>query len=228
MHAAVVSDTDACVLAVAAGRRRGGGATELKVVPDIRVGFVDNKMFLIDKIPEVVGDVGGGVRYVTDSFGDGGGGESYTAGVEAFPAENVLTGCEVDQLWRSLCVHEEGKEWREKRGQRERRKKGRREWREKRGERESRKKGREGRPNRRYCRLQRLVSDRLTYHRFVSVADKQKCGLNPLTLSAVADVTLGIVEDDPFPSAQSCGKMVGIWSTQMNGAAVCEGGGDGG
>ena len=58
MHAAVVSDTDACVLAVAAGRRRGGGgATKLKVVPDIRVGFVDNKMFLIDKTPEVVGDV---------------------------------------------------------------------------------------------------------------------------------------------------------------------------
>ena len=211
MHAAVVSDADACVLAVAARRRRGGGATELKVIPDIRVSFVDNKMFLIDKTPEVVGDVGGGVRYVTDSFGDGGGGESYTAGVEAFPAENVLTGCEVDQLWRSLCVHEEGKEWREKRGERERRKK-----------------GREGRQNRRNGRLQWLVSDRLTYHRFVSVADKQKCGLNPLTLSAVADVTLSIVEDDPFPSAQGCGKMVGIWSTQMNGAAVCEGGGDGG
>ena len=57
MHAAVVSDADACVLAVAAGRRRGGGATELKVVPDFRVCFVDDKMFLIDKSPEVVGDV---------------------------------------------------------------------------------------------------------------------------------------------------------------------------
>ena len=57
MHATVVSDADACVLAVAAGGRRGGGATKLKVVPDIRVGFVDNKMFLIDKTPEVVGDV---------------------------------------------------------------------------------------------------------------------------------------------------------------------------
>ena len=73
-----------------------------------------------------------------------------------------------------------------------------------------------------------MVSDRLTYHRFVSVADEQKCGLNPLALSAVADVTLSIVEDDPFPSAQGRGKMVGIWSTQMNGVAVCEGGGDGG
>ena len=57
MHATVVSDADACVLAVATGRRRGRGATELKVVPDIRVGFVDNKMLLIDKPPEVVGDV---------------------------------------------------------------------------------------------------------------------------------------------------------------------------
>ena len=57
MHATVVSDADACVLVVAIGRRRGRGATELKVVPDIRVGFVDNKMLLIDKPPEVVGDV---------------------------------------------------------------------------------------------------------------------------------------------------------------------------
>ena len=28
--------------------------------------------------------------------------------MEALPTENVLTGCEVDQLWRSLCVHERG------------------------------------------------------------------------------------------------------------------------
>ena len=71
--------------------------------------------------------------------------------------------------------------------------------------------------------MQQSVSDELTYHGFVSVADKQKCGLNPLALSAVADATLGIVEDDPFPPAQGRGKMVGIWFTQMNGAAVCEG-----
>lgn len=73
-----------------------------------------------------------------------------------------------------------------------------------------------------------MVSDRLTYHRFVSVADKQKCGLDPPTLGAVADVTLGIVEDNPFSPAQGHGKMAGIWFTQMNGVAVCEGGEDGG
>ena len=39
--------------------------------------------------------------------------------MEAFPAKNVLTGCEVDQLWRSLCIRD--RERREKRGERERR-----------------------------------------------------------------------------------------------------------
>ena len=71
-----------------------------------------------------------------------------------------------------------------------------------------------------------MVSDRLTYHGFVSVADKQKCCLDPPTLGAVTDVTLGIVEDNPFSPAQGHGKMAGIWFTQMNGATVCEGGGD--
>ena len=56
--------------------------------------------------------------------------------MEAFPAKNVLTGCEVDQLWRPLCIHvhkgrRQGKEGgkgrkgrqknRVKRGKRERR-----------------------------------------------------------------------------------------------------------
>ena len=71
-----------------------------------------------------------------------------------------------------------------------------------------------------------MVSDRLTYHGFVSVADKQKCCLDPPTLGAVTDVTLGIVEDNPFSPAQGHGKMVGIWFTQMNGATVCEGEGE--
>ena len=73
-----------------------------------------------------------------------------------------------------------------------------------------------------------MVSDRLTYHGFVSVADKQKCCLDPPALGAVTDVTLGIVEDNPFSPAQGHGKMAGIWFTQMNGVAVCEGGEDGG
>lgn len=73
-----------------------------------------------------------------------------------------------------------------------------------------------------------MVSDRLTYHGFVSVADKQKCGLDPPALGAVADVTLGIVEDNTFSPAQGHGKMAGIWFAQMNGVAVCEGGEDGG
>ena len=37
--------------------------------------------------------------------------------MEAFPAKNVLTGCEVDQLWRPLCIGD--RERREKRGERE-------------------------------------------------------------------------------------------------------------
>lgn len=71
-----------------------------------------------------------------------------------------------------------------------------------------------------------MVSDRLTYHGFVSVADKQKCCLDPPTLGAVTDVTLGIVEDNPFSPAQGHGKMAGIWFTQMNDVAVCEGEGE--
>lgn len=40
--------------------------------------------------------------------------------MEAFPAKNVLTGCEVDQLWRPLCIGD-----RERREKREKGKEGR-------------------------------------------------------------------------------------------------------
>lgn len=61
---------------VTAARGAGGGATELQVVPGIRVCLVNDKVFLLYESPEVIGGVGDGVSDVADRLGDGGGGES--------------------------------------------------------------------------------------------------------------------------------------------------------